>query len=118
MVTLLAQVDPTAAGGWGEFALKAGLGLLSFIALCYGGFRVVQWLVAEIKDSRVTFAAELKGSREAYLASLDRQHVEHKGEVEDAREWASGELRLLRESIERGGMNGRDRQSNGGGGRG
>ena len=35
----------------------------------------------------------------AFLAALDKQHVEHKGEVEDARKWASEELRSLRDTL-------------------
>ncbi len=122
MHLILAQVDPT-TGGWGEFALKAGLGLLSFMALCYGGFRVVQWLVAEIKDSRVQFAAELKGSRDAFIAAIDKQHADHSAEnhiLAQAQErqtdriiGAIGDLGDEMRGYQNG--NGRDRSSNGGG---
>lgn len=44
----------------------------------------------------------------AFLAALDKQHVEHKDEVEDARKWAGDELRALREAVrERNSGNGR-----------
>lgn len=35
----------------------------------------------------------------AFLAALDKQHTEHKQEVEEARQWASEELRSLREVL-------------------
>lgn len=61
---LLAQAtDPT---GWGDFITKVGLGAASFLALCYGGFYVVRYLLGELKESRT-----------AFLTALDKQHADH-----------------------------------------
>lgn len=63
LALLLAQADPT---GWGDFVTKVGLGAASFLALCYGGFYVVRYLLGELKESR-----------SAFLIALDKQHEDH-----------------------------------------
>lgn len=71
------------------------------------GFAVaVAWYLLTKAMPRIEDRAEKRDAQ--FLAAIDKQHVEHREEIEDGRTWASGELRAMRESIERGrgGMNG------------
>lgn len=57
---------------WGDFILKASLGLLSFMALCYGGFWVIRWFTRELKESRASFLAAIDKDRDHHNTEVDK----------------------------------------------
>ena len=101
-----------AAAGWLETIAKVGLGVASFGALLF----LIRWLTVEVKESRVAFAAESKETRAAYLASLEKQHVDHASEMALLREHNTTQVRGLHDAIDdlgaemRGAANGHARE--------
>lgn len=72
-------MNPTDPNAWGDFILKVGLGIASFMALCYGAFWVLRWFTRELKESRASFLVainegrvELKEDRAAHVAEMDK----------------------------------------------
>lgn len=85
---LLAQVSEPSSGWTLDGVAKVGLGVASFFALIGGGAYLLKFLLGELKESRI-----------AFLAALDKQHADHARELEDLRIYWEGRDEKLRERI-------------------
>lgn len=111
LALLLAQLpaDPTSASSWLDTVAKVGLGVASFAALVGGGYIFLRALLAELKESRVSF-----------LAALERLEVSHTAENNLVAQGHERQTDRILDRIDSLACaqpeNGRDRNSRGGGG--